>query len=295
MSRTQWEKHTSSIPSEYASSSSIGRFHPTNKPAGVPLERTQRVSNYSFNISMDIGVSTASANELSSIPMKRQISSRSRLRLEHFTIHSVEASTKPQGVPLERTQRVSNFSCVSSTRCPPVSKQESQLRQFDAKDLDSQEIIHLLATRLSKLAEANDKNPSKSPRKSFTSSKSWSSLMSAAKAQIDESPATFSVNLTSDMISIEEYLMRICEYCEVGNAVLIALLVYFDRMARLGKSLNSFYSDSAGFVVDSSTVHRLVLTGILVASKYFVDVTYTAGTFAEVCMDLVAVAFKLFC
>lgn len=150
-------------------------------------------------------------------------------------------------------------------------------------------------------------------------------------------------------ITIEAYLLRILKYCPTTNEVFLSLLVYFDRMSRMGhraesapgegqrrgaaeeeaadpsaasarapstvagddgahrtsESSASPWSSSAsqapsqlsdgmppdgephvgirGFAIDSYNVHRLVIAGITVASKFFSDVFYTNSRYAKVC------------
>lgn len=53
--------------------------------------------------------------------------------------------------------------------------------------------------------------------------------------------------------------------------------MYFDRMSKLA-------SEATGrtFVIDSFNVHRLVIAGVTVASKFFSDVFYTNSRYAKV-------------
>lgn len=133
-------------------------------------------------------------------------------------------------------------------------------------------------------------------------------------------------------ISIEAYLLRILKYCPTTNDVFLSLLVYFDRLSRVG-ALGYFpgepplgpndapsgapmkpgtmspistpwsnnYSDPRsraetngpvpqghgfpginGFAIDSYNVHRLVIAGVTVASKFLSDVFYTNARYAKV-------------
>ncbi len=77
-------------------------------------------------------------------------------------------------------------------------------------------------------------------------------------------------------ISIEAYLLRILKYCPTTNEVFLALLVYFDRMSRLGtaQGVGGIATGARGglgrgFAIDSYNVHRLVIAGVTVASKFF--------------------------
>ncbi|KIY45996.1 cyclin-related 2, partial [Fistulina hepatica ATCC 64428] len=78
-------------------------------------------------------------------------------------------------------------------------------------------------------------------------------------------------------ISLEAYLLRILKYCPTTNEVFLSLLVYFDRMSKL-------IGEATGhtFVIDSYNVHRLVIAGVTVASKFFSDVFYTNSRYAKV-------------
>lgn len=74
-------------------------------------------------------------------------------------------------------------------------------------------------------------------------------------------------------ISIEAYLLRILKYCPTTNEVFLSLLVYFDRMSRLGTAAGVgaglVLRNGKGFAIDSYNVHRLVIAGVTVASKFF--------------------------
>ena len=77
-------------------------------------------------------------------------------------------------------------------------------------------------------------------------------------------------------ISIEAYLLRILKYCPTTNEVFLGLLVYFDRMSRLGtaQGVGGLATGvrgglGGGFAIDSYNVHRLVIAGVTVASKFF--------------------------
>ncbi|UZJ56034.1 hypothetical protein CBS101457_005354 [Exobasidium rhododendri] len=120
-------------------------------------------------------------------------------------------------------------------------------------------------------------------------------------------------------ISIESYLLRILKYCPATNEVFLSLLIYFDRMSKMG-ALSSRPASSSpsevevkksttrdqdgqggedddvdgddeegeafpgmkGFAIDSYNVHRLVIAGVTVASKFFSDVFYTNSRYAKV-------------
>jgi hypothetical protein len=77
-------------------------------------------------------------------------------------------------------------------------------------------------------------------------------------------------------ISIDAYLTRILKYCPCANECFLALLVYFDRMSKPRTS-------SVGALrIDSYNIHRLLISGIMVASKLYSDVFFTNTRYAKV-------------
>ncbi|KAG2223924.1 hypothetical protein INT45_009376 [Circinella minor] len=73
-------------------------------------------------------------------------------------------------------------------------------------------------------------------------------------------------------IGIHAYLSRILKYCPCTNECFLSLLVYFDRMSRNSSCLR----------IDSFNIHRLVISGIMVASKFFSDIFFTNTRYAKV-------------
>ncbi|KZT41170.1 cyclin-related 2, partial [Sistotremastrum suecicum HHB10207 ss-3] len=78
-------------------------------------------------------------------------------------------------------------------------------------------------------------------------------------------------------ISLENYLQRILKYCPTTNEVFLSILVYFERMSVLSRN-----TTGKEFIIDSYNVHRLVIAGITVASKFFSDIFYTNSRYAKV-------------
>lgn len=139
---------------------------------------------------------------------------------------------------------------------------------------------------------------------------STASLLSASALALASPSATLCFHARNiPAISIEAYLLRILKYCPTTNEVFLSLLVYFDRMARVGleaqrvsSASNSSSSspnqtamgDGGGigigmesgtprlFAIDSFNVHRLIIAGVTVASKFFSDVFYTNSRYAKV-------------
>lgn len=126
-----------------------------------------------------------------------------------------------------------------------------------------------------------------------------SSLLTASSLALASPSATLCFHARNvPAISIEAYLLRILKYCPTTNEVFLSLLVYFDRMARVGleaqrvglvgSEASSGVRRAEGdgpprlFAIDSFNVHRLVIAGVTVASKFFSDVFYTNSRYAKV-------------
>ncbi|KAI8644744.1 cyclin-domain-containing protein, partial [Parasitella parasitica] len=74
-------------------------------------------------------------------------------------------------------------------------------------------------------------------------------------------------------IAVRPYLVRILKFAPFSNEALLCLLIYFDRMAKFKKTR---------YAVNSYTVHRLLITSIVVASKFTSDVFYPNSRYAKV-------------
>lgn len=92
-------------------------------------------------------------------------------------------------------------------------------------------------------------------------------------------------------ISLHAYLTRVLKYCPVTNEVFLSLLVYFDRIAKKANNLKQSKPNEENgqdseaeqlFVMDSYNIHRLIISGITVSSKFFSDIFYKNLRYAKV-------------
>ncbi|KAH8118473.1 cyclin PHO80-like protein, partial [Phellopilus nigrolimitatus] len=159
---------------------------------------------------------------------------------------------------------------------------------IDIHSYPTPDLLRLLASLLNQIATANDvlsspnspslSTPSAHPSPTADHPLIWQTLFTASRSSLSTptSPLTFHArNIPS--ISLEAYLLRILRYCPTTNEVFLSLLVYFDRMSKLAKE-----ATGSRFVIDSYNVHRLVIVGVTVASKFFSDVFYTNSRYAKV-------------
>ncbi|KAI0775480.1 cyclin-domain-containing protein [Irpex lacteus] len=105
----------------------------------------------------------------------------------------------------------------------------------------------------------------------------WRTLTTASKVALSTNMSLTFHARNIPTISLEAYLLRILRYCPASNEVFLSLLVYFDRMSRLAKE-----ACGRPFIIDSFNIHRLVIAGVTVASKFFSDVFYTNSRYAKV-------------
>ncbi|KIM42818.1 hypothetical protein M413DRAFT_444471 [Hebeloma cylindrosporum] len=160
--------------------------------------------------------------------------------------------------------------------------------KFDIHSFPPADLLKLLALLLTHIAKTNDQisqsNPSSSPTHSQLTSPGpidtpiWHTLTTASRTAISTPAATMTFHARNiPTISLEAYLLRILKYCPTTNHVFLSLLVYFDRMSKLS-------GDAVGrtFIIDSYNIHRLVIAGVTVASKFFSDVFYTNSRYAKV-------------
>ncbi|KAJ7962097.1 Cyclin [Quillaja saponaria] len=73
-------------------------------------------------------------------------------------------------------------------------------------------------------------------------------------------------------LTIQSYLERIFRYTRAGPSIYVVAYVYIDR----------FCQNNPGFRINARNVHRLLITTIMVASKYVEDMNYRNSYFARV-------------
>jgi PHO85 cyclin-6/7 len=163
---------------------------------------------------------------------------------------------------------------------------------FSIHEYPSQDLLRLLAALLKQIADANDALPKSpaSPSSPLPTQASWTSLeryshtsiwptlTTASRISLTTSPPSLSFHARNvPSITLESYLLRILKYCPTTNEVFVSLLVYFDRMAKLSRE-----TTGRDFIIDNFNIHRLVIAGVTVASKFFSDVFYTNSRYAKV-------------
>ncbi|KAL0086235.1 cyclin-domain-containing protein [Phycomyces blakesleeanus] len=152
---------------------------------------------------------------------------------------------------------------------------------FDLSLYPTMETIRLLASLLERMTAANDQinAASVAGRKGdIRRTVSASPLSSHQKplAAVTHAYTRFHAH-SIPSIDIFSYLARILKYCPCANECFLSLLVYFDRMSK-----QALATTGRPFAIDSYNIHRLIIAGVMVSSKFFSDVFYTNTRYAKV-------------
>ncbi|KAI8390888.1 cyclin-domain-containing protein [Radiomyces spectabilis] len=151
---------------------------------------------------------------------------------------------------------------------------------FDLSNHPTMETIQLLSSLLDRMTTANDQlaKAARSTRcMSLPASSGGSGGVSASSCSPGVGSYTRFHARSIPSIDILSYLSRILKYCPCSNECFLSLLIYFDRMAK-----NALALTGQPFTIDSYNIHRLIITGVMVASKFFSDVFYTNTRYAKV-------------
>ncbi|KAL6629753.1 hypothetical protein ACP70R_029518 [Stipagrostis hirtigluma subsp. patula] len=91
---------------------------------------------------------------------------------------------------------------------------------------------------------------------------------------------------TRPAIAVRRYAERIYRYAGCSPACFVVAYVYLDRLAQLRHEQEEEHGDedaaSSVVGVDSYSVHRLLITSVMVAAKFMDDIHYNNAYFARV-------------
>ncbi|KAL0575904.1 cyclin-like protein interacting with PHO85 [Marasmius crinis-equi] len=269
---------SSELPHRASSSSSIPRQRPSH-----------RKPSSSSTSSSSASASTSRHPSSSSMPTA-VTSSSSRHTHSSQQHHTQQQPSIPRPAPPQKA--AVSPATTSSPKVESIPVVPAVSETLDIHSYPSTDLLRLLASLLSQIAAANDKLDSSSAADSHPNlthhasapsidsehAPFWRSLTTASRTAIATPSSTLTFHARNiPTITLEAYLLRILKYCPTTNEVFLSLLVYFDRMSKLS-------ADATGrtFVIDSFNIHRLVIAGVTVASKFFSDVFYTNSRYAKV-------------
>ncbi|KAG0700080.1 cyclin-domain-containing protein [Suillus ampliporus] len=269
---------TSSSLTSRSNSSRVSHWKPQIQQAQAQTSTSAFQSSSSYCSVPRRSVSASSAVARDSSPTRHNAAQPSQSASESST--TTTRVTPPDNPPR-----------AGSPVPPPQINLPASASSFDVHNYPSADLLRLLASLLTQIASTNDAISGSDPTSHTLASLShtnasedasrppiWRSLTSASRASLSNPASALTFHARNiPTIALESYLLRILKYCPTTNEVFLALLVYFDRMSRLA-------SDATGrtFVIDSYNVHRLVIAGVTVASKFFSDVFYTNSRYAKV-------------
>ncbi|KAK0206123.1 cyclin-domain-containing protein [Desarmillaria ectypa] len=274
----------------------LALVHPFN-PSPDVAHRTSSSSSSRTRPSTHRKSSSSNQSSSSSTSTSSSTSVSTSRHLPPSTSTSTRHVTAPPPPPLRRQAsrhlsppRVARLPSPQPPAPPPQPSPQVQPSSFDIHSYPSPELLRLLASLLTQIAATNDSldhassssdhflgQPS-SPTAALDHLPIWNTLTSASRAALSTPSSTLTFHARNiPTITLEAYLLRILKYCPTTNEVFLSLLVYFDRMSKL-----SAEATGRSFVIDSYNIHRLVIAGVTVASKFFSDVFYTNSRYAKV-------------
>lgn len=157
-----------------------------------------------------------------------------------------------------------------------ISNNSTDSLKYDLARFPTKDTIKMMTFLLEKVIKAND---SLEQQQQQQQQQQQSSSISPHIGERRKSTSHYSTCFHArsiPSISIYAYLTRILKYCPCANECFLALLVYFDRMS---KSTNT---RAANLRIDSYNIHRLIISGVMVASKLYSDVFFTNTRYAKV-------------
>ncbi|EDK36428.2 hypothetical protein PGUG_00526 [Meyerozyma guilliermondii ATCC 6260] len=171
----------------------------------------------------------------------------------------------------------------------PGDEEHLNIVEYPVNDL-----ILMLSSLLTKIIEANDKlHPNHfdntiAARQRLKEERKSNGDTESINEEDDEMKNKYLANVLAfhganvPGISLHAYLARVLKYCPVTNEVFLSLLVYFDRIAKKANNLQHKQEAEQLFVMDSYNIHRLIISGITVSSKFFSDIFYKNLRYAKV-------------
>lgn len=253
-------------------------------------------SNRNLQSFMPHPSSTATNISLGDVPGTSPSKSENQERIYEREIQVNEMDTEDDHESEEEDSHMSNTpsttanTVVKENSDPPPAhdplgpNMSSLPDRIDIATFPVPDIIVMLTALLQKIIDAND-------------SLRPNNYANTVQPQPLDFANTFTANVLAfhgrniPAIALQAYLIRILKYCPTTNEVFIALLVYFDRIAQRANNGDFQYPGNGDpahrggkqlFVMDSYNIHRLIIAGVTVGSKFFSDVFYKNSRYAKV-------------
>lgn len=190
----------------------------------------------------------------------------------------------------EGQQNVDDRSSIESDK--KSDNDENPSEKLNIAKFPTAKLLEMLTALLDKIVKSNDRLAD-----SNSSLNQGKELMNANNVYLNSVMSFRGKHIPQ--ISLEHYFQRIQKYCPTTNDVFLSLLVYFDRISkRCNSSNNENANDNdlhyipekqqeqqhqqQAFVMDSHNIHRLLIAGVTVSTKFFSDFFYSNSRYARV-------------
>lgn len=289
-----------------SSQSSLSRHGSRNSMEYTPLKSNQSAEDETVINSEQVGEGSMTTESTNSSPVRQREKGKERRAHEKVswrqsqaggpTLRDVSPQRNPKGQGQEQEQTGEDHT------------KSEKLESLNIALFPTDKLLEMLTALLDKIVKSNDRlmDTSSLPYQqheydnSAVADKCLKSVMSFRGKHIPQ-------------ISLEQYFQRIQKYCPTSNDVFLSLLVYFDRISRKCNSNTQRPNDNANnndnnyngsygnvkkqgysdkqqtpaapqqqFVMDSHNIHRLIIAGTTVSTKFFSDFFYSNSRYARV-------------
>ncbi|CAI4395438.1 ATM_1a_G0027030.mRNA.1.CDS.1 [Saccharomyces cerevisiae] len=151
------------------------------------------------------------------------------------------------------------------------TNEQTDVKILNIADFPTDELILMISALLNRIITANDETTDVSQQ---VSEETEDELLTPILA-------FYGKNVPE--IAVVQYLERIQKYCPTANDIFLSLLVYFDRISKnYGHSSERNGCAKQLFVMDSGNIHRLLITGVTICTKFLSDFFYSNSRYAKV-------------
>lgn len=299
LSRVVTMEHTMSSSSQ----SSLSRHESHNSMEYTPLKSGQSEEDETVVNSEQVGEDSITTGTTPTSPVRQREKEKEKRAHEKVSWRQSQAG----GPTLRDVSPQRNQEEKEEQESGENAKFE-KLENLDIALFPTDRLLEMLTALLDKIVKSNDKlvdtnflHQQQQEHSNTTTDNCLRSVLSFRGKHIPQ-------------ISLEHYFQRIQKYCPTSNDVFLSLLVYFDRISRKCNSNSHRRHDSTStdinennnyesernnskqaqnshqptptlqqqFVMDSHNIHRLIIAGTTVSTKFFSDFFYSNSRYARV-------------
>ncbi|GAV53055.1 hypothetical protein ZYGR_0AI03370 [Zygosaccharomyces rouxii] len=304
LSRVVTTEHTMSSSSQ----SSLSRHESHNSMEYTPLRSGQSGEDETVVNSEQVEGGSVTTGTASSSPVRQREKEEERRAHEKVSWRQSQAGGPTLRDVSPQRQREQGQEQEHEEQEQEERTSFEKLESLDIAEFPTDKLLEMLTALLDKIVKSNDKLMDTSffhQQQQENGSAAENCLRSVLSFRGKHIP----------QISLEHYFQRIQKYCPTSNDVFLSLLVYFDRISRKCNSSSHHHHDGAStdtngdsnygnghdnvknqghnnqpstpapqqqFVMDSHNIHRLIIAGTTVSTKFFSDFFYSNSRYARV-------------